>query len=338
MPTIPREFIDNYVDALAKISGDDGAVRKELEETLARIDWTQSVANVRNQLIEVMQAYCSGATDQAAILASAFYDGLRERTVGERLGAFAESGREPEATDGAIRAFVQDLVDGKGSQPVIDKCLERLDYETKKAAATCITRNAQRDPNKPRYARVPSGNETCDFCIMLASRGPVYRSAKSAGAVDHFHSSCRCQVVPMFNTYQTGPSRRASASMSVEGYDPDELYEQYVQQMLDPKFRDRVARGADRARGGVGGAVGHDTSHPLVWARAKKEGRVSFGSVGEIQESIKAVDTYEGLFELIDTLSTEWDDYALSEKYRLEIQTALRRRRNQLIRDNQPVM
>lgn len=338
MPTIPREFIDNYVDALAKISGEDGAVRNELKEALERIDWTQSVANVRDQLIDVMQVYCSGATDQAAMLASAFYDGLREQVVGEPIGAFAESGREQAATDGAVRAFVQDLVDGRGSQPVIDKCLERLDYETRKAAAVCVTRNARRDPNRPRYARVPSGNETCDFCIMLASRGPVYHSAKSAGAVDHFHANCRCQVVPMFNTYDIGPSRRASASMSIEGYDPDKLYEQYVQQMLDPKFRDRVARGADRARGGDGNAVGHDTSHPLVWARARKAGRVTFGSVGEITESIKAVDTYEGLFELIDTLSTEWDEYALSEKYRLIIQRALIDRRKELISNNQPVM
>lgn len=126
--------------------------------------------------------------------------------------------------------------------------------------------------------------------------------------------------------------------MSIEGYDPDNLYEQYVQQMLDPKFRDRVARGADRARGGSGNAVGHDTSHPLIWAKAKKEGRVTFGSVGEITKSIKAVDTYEELFGLIDTLSAEWDDYALSERYRLDIQRVLINKRRELIRDNQPVM
>lgn len=338
MPTIPREFIDNYVDALAKISGEDGVVRKELADALGRIDWTRSVAAIRDQLIDVMQAYCSGATDQAAMLAASFYDGLRERSVGAQLGAFADSGREPAATDGAVRAFVQDIVDGKGRDAVIKKCIERLDYETRKAAAVCITRNANRDPNKPRYARVPAGNETCDFCIMLASRGPVYRSARSAGAVDHFHSNCRCQVVPMFNTYEIGPSRRASASMSIEGYDPDKLYEQYVQQMLDPKFRERVANGAYKARDALRGVVGHDTSHPLVWVRAKDEGRVTFGSVGEITDAIKAVDTYEGLFELIDTLSTEWDEYALSEKYRLIIQKALIDRRKELVSNNQPVM
>ena len=338
MPTIPRKFIDNYVDALARISGDNGVVRDELRKALERIDWTQSVAAIRDQLIDVMQVYCGGATDQSAMLAAEFYDGLREQVVGEQFGAFAYSGREPAATDEAIRAFVQDLVDGRGSKPVIDKCLERLDYETRKAAAVCVTHNANRDPNRPRYARVPAGGETCDFCIMLASRGPVYRSARSAGAVDHFHANCRCQVVPMFNTYQTGPSRRASASMSIEGYDPDALYEQYVQQMLDPKFRERVASGAYRARGASRTATGHDTSHPLVWANAKKEGRVTFGSVGEITESIKAVDTYEELFELIGTLSAEWDDYALSEQYRLAIQKALRDRRKELISDNQPVM
>lgn len=34
-----------------------------------------------------------------------------------------------------------------------------------------------------RYARVPTGAETCSFCLMLASRGAVYLSAESARTV-----------------------------------------------------------------------------------------------------------------------------------------------------------
>lgn len=325
--TIPREYIDNYVGALASISE---GTRARLEESLRAIDWTQDVATVRDRIIEVMQAYCGGTTDMAAMLAAEFYDGIRELAVGERLGAFAESGRVPEATDGAVRAFVQDLVDGGGPDPVIQKCLERMDYETRRAAATCITRNSRRDPSRPRYARIPAGGETCDFCIMLASRGPVYHTEASAGAVDHFHANCRCQVVPFFDTYEIGPSRRASA-MSVEGYDPDALYDQYVDYMTDGKFRDRMARAADRAHGGDGNVSGRDTSHPMAWAEAARKGLVRLKSIGEITDYIDGAKSYEDLFERMDVLSGEWEHYGLSDRYREMVQAALRRKRSELI-------
>lgn len=47
-----------------------------------------------------------------------------------------------------------------------------------------------------RYARVPQGVETCDFCLMLASRGFVYLTAESAAGWNHTHRDCDCIVVP----------------------------------------------------------------------------------------------------------------------------------------------
>ena len=44
------------------------------------------------------------------------------------------------------------------------------------------------------FARVPTGMETCTYCMMLASRGFVYRSAESAGHADH--RGCNCLIVP----------------------------------------------------------------------------------------------------------------------------------------------
>lgn len=49
-----------------------------------------------------------------------------------------------------------------------------------------------------RWARVPTGNETCGFCFMLSSRGYDYLTAKSAGEGDghsHFYDSCDCMIV-----------------------------------------------------------------------------------------------------------------------------------------------
>lgn len=69
------------------------------------------------------------------------------------------------------------------------------------------------------WARVATGKETCGWCLMLVSRGPVYRSAQSAGSLlenreamsmtrgkdfdpdeqmRQWHAGCDCMVVPVF--------------------------------------------------------------------------------------------------------------------------------------------
>lgn len=49
------------------------------------------------------------------------------------------------------------------------------------------------------WARTSVGTTTCSFCLMLISRGPVYRSRKTAGAMKQFHNKCDCVVVPVFD-------------------------------------------------------------------------------------------------------------------------------------------
>lgn len=68
-----------------------------------------------------------------------------------------------------------------------------------------------------RYARVPTGATTCAFCLMLASRGFVYRSAESAGEFDSYHSNCDCQVIASFD----------EDNSAIDGYDPDEYLAMY---------------------------------------------------------------------------------------------------------------
>ena len=71
------------------------------------------------------------------------------------------------------------------------------------------------------FARVPTGTETCAFCLMLASRGAVYHTRKTAGEWRHFHRGCVCKVVPNF---EGDPDAEL-----VQGAKPRELYERYKQ-------------------------------------------------------------------------------------------------------------
>lgn len=187
MATIPRAVLDVVSAQVNALSAD---AQEKLMRVLSRIEWTpDNIADCRAIVVEAMQAVMPGYTALAAQASADLYDAVREASVGEALGAVAESGYRPEATDGAVRAGVQKIVDGKAVEAFNDYVLQRADYEIRRAANYCVTANGARDPLKPKYARVPTGAETCDFCLMLASRGFVYHSTSSA-AVDHTHASC----------------------------------------------------------------------------------------------------------------------------------------------------
>src|SRR5699024_3663886 len=66
--------------------------------------------------------------------------------------------------------------------------------------------------NGRAFARVPTGAETCEFCLMLASRGFVYKTSSSAGELAKFHGDCDCAIV-------------AEDGVIPDDYDPDELYD-----------------------------------------------------------------------------------------------------------------
>lgn len=79
------------------------------------------------------------------------------------------------------------------------------------------------------WARVATGKETCAWCLMLISRGPVYLSSKGAGLdlhdagaaaslqegkdvsqwMNEWHIGCDCKVVPVYDKYEW-PGRDAA--------------------------------------------------------------------------------------------------------------------------------
>jgi hypothetical protein len=69
------------------------------------------------------------------------------------------------------------------------------------------------DPLRPKFARVQGGDESCAFCWMLISRGPVYHSESSAGLVapgemNAWHPNCDCRVVPVFDEKSDWPGKQ----------------------------------------------------------------------------------------------------------------------------------
>lgn len=73
------------------------------------------------------------------------------------------------------------------------------------------TRAGALDIGEPAFARVPTGIETCTYCLMLASRGFAYHTRESAGHADH--RGCNCMIVP------------GCKGDAVEGVDEGALYD-----------------------------------------------------------------------------------------------------------------
>lgn len=107
--------------------------------------------------------------------------------------------------------------------------LEKIDRQTWGGQTLREDIKVQRQVYEPvkGWARVATGRETCSWCLMLVSRGPVYENAASAGLqagglededvvdmfnadqanyfddlaphMDEWHTGCDCKVVPVFD-------------------------------------------------------------------------------------------------------------------------------------------
>lgn len=203
MADIPRAALDYLTKEINGISAD---AKAKVARVLKELDWND-VSACRDAVVDVVNAVLDNYGLAAGQAAADFFDVSREIAVGEKLGATVTADRDPAATEGAIRAFV-DKVNGGDYDAFERLVLSRIDYEIKRAAGTTMMENAARDPLKPRFARVPSGGETCKFCLMLAGRGFVYHSKKTAGEFGHYHDNCDCRIVASWD------------KDGVEGYDP----------------------------------------------------------------------------------------------------------------------
>ena len=75
-------------------------------------------------------------------------------------------------------------------------------YLVLEGGRTAMQDSIDRDAEATGWARV-TDNDPCAWCAMLASRGPVYKSAKTAGdprqGGNSYHDACACQAWPSFS-------------------------------------------------------------------------------------------------------------------------------------------
>ena len=209
----------SYNRAVARI-GDKAA--SDVESSVlawCRANASASVAEKREAAKLIMDGYIQGYDDIAAEFAAEWYDHRAQKSGVALDQAITMTTYKPESVDDVARYQAKKLAKG-GDAEFAKACGEYARNDAFRSLNETIIANVGRDRDKgARFARVPTGFETCTFCLMLASRGAVYHTRKSAGEWKHFHRGCDCKVVPSFE--------RDPYAEVVEGVKPRELQERY---------------------------------------------------------------------------------------------------------------
>lgn len=216
MPTISLELQEFYRQQVANLSNQAKNYSQKLllAEALEAGDWVA----LEQLILEILQEINDSFLPVSQEIAGLYLD-----VVASVAGV---SPRQPvQATPDrseTLENWAREIVTRQQNQTpeltvqtleeAAQKLGEQAKYMTDRESFETLVREI--DSRQQRFARVPSGRETCGFCTMLASRGFVYRSAEKASS---YHRYCDCVLVPGY------------PGIEVDGYDPDGLYQQYEQ-------------------------------------------------------------------------------------------------------------
>ena len=179
-------------------------------------------AAMRNLVIEILQTSLPNFCDAAATLSADLFD-----EIAESLGIDVETQLydtiDYDKVEQKVRYFAKFLNDGD-TERFKREVTDVTRYYVKRSAFENMRENCK--GQKIKWARVPSGFETCSFCFMLASRGFVYGSEKLAKIAqrtgDTYHTNCDCIIIPGFEDEYGNPR------VKIDGYDPEAMYQNWL--------------------------------------------------------------------------------------------------------------
>lgn len=224
---------------------------RELTDFWGALDFDRDLIAARDSLVEFVGYLTQVYGDTAAVLAADYYDMLRDAPPSaasfEALLANPVSGAQSAAsTRWALDPMFQAEPDPVSALSLLQGSVQRMILQP---GRDTVMESAWADSVMTGVARVPSGTDTCPFCIMLASRGPVFRSEVSANMVvgrgstrtgydrngvrlpggigggikargkrdigQTFHDGCDCTTLIVRGDFP-------------DGYDPDAYYDLYM--------------------------------------------------------------------------------------------------------------
>lgn len=188
------------------------------------------------QLLQLLYTIVAPAAERSAMISRDYYDAKRaEAGLPQHLIPLSNLSYEKFVKD--MSEIRKDLFAPETSAEAIHRAAMRAARSVENSGRWTIMRATEyedpafdesgpgsqraRGPNGVRgWARMATGAETCGWCWMLVSRGPVYRDAGTAGsrlsdrdslqmvgsqtfdAAEHmtqWHTGCDCKIVPVFD-------------------------------------------------------------------------------------------------------------------------------------------
>lgn len=239
--TDQRALVERYRQDLFHLTT---LARRDLQAFLYQVR-DLPVAEVRDLLIQVMPELVEPFLTASGELAANWYEQLRAEALSGTYNATADTPSVQSLQANAVsRWAVGPLVDGDEAAVLarLGGAVQRMIFDS---ARGVVEGNVVRDPVRVGYQRMARPG-CCAFCGMLASRGAVYSSASSAGAVvgrgstrtgsdslgnrlaggigggirargsqnlgDKYHDDCHCVVMPVFVGSEMAELARADAA------------------------------------------------------------------------------------------------------------------------------
>lgn len=173
-------------------------------------------------IVRGMFPIVDNARRESAILMREFYDSQRQEHVGNDdynidIPSYELAWLEESLQPVFREARVIEFDDGKVTETAL-----RVAKEVENGGRRTGLNAVRGETRRVGFARVATGRETCAFCLMLVSRGPVFKSELAAGAkhegaaeiletrndfsdeeldelMTRWHPGCDCKVVPVFD-------------------------------------------------------------------------------------------------------------------------------------------
>lgn len=152
---------------------------------------------MRDALLAFFPELVTEFGDVSALLAADFYDMLRDvpPSASSFQAAYARP-VDPAKAEGSVRWSAGALF-AEDAPLFTSQILGATQRLVTQRGRDTMVHNTVRDSVRTAFARIPSGSDTCRFCLMTASRGAVYGDAVSAGEMNDYHDNCDCSVIPV---------------------------------------------------------------------------------------------------------------------------------------------
>lgn len=196
---------------------------RELIGFFATLDHDKPLQVVK-ALEEFMPALIREYGEMGATVAADFYEELRAESPKIRkayapvLGDAIPFEQARISTKWAVGPLFRAEADPTAA---FNNLIDVTDRLVKQQGRNTVALNSVRDPAQARYARVPSGTETCSYCLMLASRGAIYLTKESAESLNKYHGKCDCVPTPVWDDSDYDRLKAEN------DYDPDAYYDRW---------------------------------------------------------------------------------------------------------------